>query len=314
MGNQKENNDELLFGLLSEKLYSHYCGTEEEHLSTEEEQAVINIMNSLQVDEADDFNPTNSFKKFCEKYMVEEAESAKEKKVRTIEDLLEEMERDLKDTYVKEEECSFKDKLILALEKMGRMRMVRRVALAVLVVIVMFCGMNIGTYATAKMGFFEFLTMNDKGWSFMVTGEGTTEETVGMDDITQKTYDSWEEVKQLDGMEGMLVPQWVPDESELLSVIYIEGTSKETYIGQYFLNEEEKFQLIVEKYNENVVWHYFFQSQGVEYEEEKLGERKMLWYTKNDGETGFFANGNIGYHVSGQIKNEEIKEIIKNLK
>lgn len=314
MGNQKENHDELLFGLLSEKLYGHYCGTEEEHLSTEEEQAVINIMNSLQVEEADDFNPTNSFKKFCEKYMVDDLESAKEKKVRTIEDLLEEMERDLKDTYTKEEKTSFGENLIFALGRLVKMRMVRRVALAALVVAVMFCGMNIGTYATAKMGFFEFLSMSDKGWSFMVTGEGAVEESVGMDDITQKTYDSWEEVKQVKGMKKMLVPQWIPEGCELSCILLINGGDKNAFVGKYFINEEEKFEIVMEKYDEIESWQYFMQSKGIEYEEELINDNPVFWYLEGDKKVGLMMYEKLGYYVYGDISNEEIKEIIKNLK
>ncbi len=311
MGNQKENNDELLFGLLSEKLYSHYCGSEEGHLSKEEEQAVINMMNSLQVEEKDDFDPTSSYKKFCDKYLTEEEAVAKTMTISSIEDLIVEMENDLNNMKELEKTLPIMSGILALFSRLGRMRVVRRLAMAVLIVAVMFCGMNIGTYATAKMGFVEFLSKNENGWSFMVTGE---DDSVDMEEITQNIYKSWDEIKRLEGMEDMLIPNWLPEGCDLGGVWILQGPDKKSFTGKYFNENEEKFQIIVEKYNEEIRWQFFKKTIGDEYIEENVGEKHVLWYEEGGKKVCFFVKNQCSYYVCGDIEKEEIKTIVENVK
>lgn len=311
MGNQRENNDELLFGLLSEKLYGHYCGKEEEHLSKEEEQAVINIMNSLQVEDTDDFDPGSSYKKFCEKYLSDGENVVGEKKLSGIEELLAEMESDVSGMRMPEKPLSVGDKILLVFSRVGKMRVVRRVAFAILFVAVMFGGMNIGTYATAKMGFFEFLSINDKGWSFMVTGE---EEKVDMDDIDKTVFSSWEEVKQLEGMKDMLVPKWIPEGCELISIDFAKGRDKGVYKGVYSNDSEEKFQIVVEKYSDKLRWQFFLQAEGDNCEKENIDGKNVLWYREDGKITCFFVEDKCSYYVFGEIERETIRSIVQNIK
>ncbi len=311
MGNQRENNDELLFGLLSEKLYSHYCGSEEEHLSKEEEQAVINMMNSLQVEEKDDFDPTSSYKKFCDKYLTNGEAAVKENRINNIEELLVEMEKDIDNMKEPEKPLTIISDILAMVGRLGRMRVVRRVALAVLIITVMFCGMNIGTYATAKMGFVEFLSKNDNGWSFMVTGE---DDSVDMDEIEKNVYKSWEEVKKLEGMNDILIPKWIPDVSVLEEILIIQGPDKKSFIGKYFIDNEEQFQIVVQKYTEEIGWQFFVREAKDKYAEAIIGERNVLWYEEEEKTVCFFVEDKCSYYVCGDISIEEIEKIIKNIK
>lgn len=311
MGNQKENNDELLFGLLSEKLYSHYCGTKEEHLSKEEEQAVINMMNSLQVEENDDFNPSSAYQRFCHKYLSDQEVVAKPKTFSSVEELVAEMEEDLKDMKAPEKPWAMLIDLWAVLCRLGRRRGVRRLALAILIITVMFFGMNIGTYATAKMGFVEFLSKNDKGWSFMVTGE---DNSVEMDEIEQNMYKSWDEVKLLDGMEGVLFPNWIPEGCDLGGIWILQGPDKTNIDGKYYMNGEEKFQIIVEKYTKEIGWQYFVREAQDKYIENIIGEKRVLWHQDEEKTVCFWVEGKYSYYVCGYIGIDEMKIIVENIK
>lgn len=310
MGNQRENNDELLFGLLSEKLYSHYCGTKEEHLSKEEEQAVINMMNSLQVEENDDFNPSSAYQRFCHKYLSDQEVVAKPKTFSSVEELVAEMEEDLKDMKEPENPWAMLIDIWAMLCRLGRRRGVRRLALAILIIAVMFFGMNIGTYATAKMGFVEFLSKNDRGWSFMVTGED-----VSVNAMKKSEFTSWEEVKYVEGMEDMLLPRWLPEGCELESIGLLTGKNKKSFNGKYFNGTEEKFQIVVEQYNEDISWQFFGKNLAQDCVEEKLSDKNVLWYTDTDNKlTCFFVQGRFSYYVYGEMEKENIRMIIENIK
>lgn len=310
MGNQKDNNDELLFGLLSEKLYNHYCGTEEEHLGAEEEQAVLNMLNSLQVEDTDDFDPTNSFKKFSEKYLEDGTNTAKEKKINSIDELLERMENDIR-TMQTEKKASLADKIF---KTFHHTKLVRRVAFGVLVVAVMFGGMNIGTYATAKMGFFEFLSKSKDGWSFMVTGERETAESVAMDNMDKKVFSSWEEVKALDGMGDMMIPEWIPEGVELEKIEFAQGDDKKSFKGKYCTGEEEKIYFAIEKYEKDVRWQYFMQALEAGFWEKEVPGVSTLWYMEDDKVSAFFTQEEYGYYVYGEISEDEMIKIIENIK
>ncbi len=308
MGNQRENNDELLFGLLSEKLYSHYCGTEEEQLKPEEEQAIIKMLNTLQVDDTDDFNPTEYFKRFCDKYITEEKFEKVGGTPQNLDRLIQEMEKDVQAEKVSERE-DVVDRIWGAFR---RTRVVRRVVFAVLIVAVLFSGMNLGTYATSKMGFFKFLSKNSKGFSFMVTGEELPPESLALESKDGDTYSSWEEVKKLKGMGRILMPQWLPEGYVLEEVSTNVGGGRVSYRGLYVFEQNKTIKIIVDKYDAKISWHTYVQSLECEYIENTIAGIDVLWYESEDGMTCFFMDNNFMYSVAGEVEKEVVEKIIEN--
>lgn len=308
MENQRENNDELLFQLLSEKLYAHYCGDKEARLSREEEQAVLNVLNSLQVGEADDFNPTDSFNRFCNKYMPDRLEQEDGKKAGCLDELMEKMKRDT--VPVEKKTASVRR---ASLSVMGRTKTLRRVVMASMLVAAMFLGMNAGTYATSKMGFVEFLSKSDKGWKLLVTGEGNGMEMIPLEETDTDVFASWEEVGALKGMEGVLLPRWIPEECKLQEIQLLRDNGYNMFVGSYCSESEEKFQIVIEQFSKEIWGRTYFQGLEAAYQEKQIQGHDVLWYEADGKIINFFVEDKFSYSVSGEIETELVQKIIENL-
>lgn len=310
MENQRETNDELLFGLLSEKLYAHYCGDKEARLSKEDEQAVLRVLNSLQVEEADDFNPADSFQRFCNKYLPDRLEREDLKKADSLDGLIEEMRKDVSTAREKKEEISAGRKTESA---PGRSKILHRAAMASLLAAALFLGMNAGTYAAAKMGFVEFISKSDTGWKLLVTGEGEDMQMASLEETDKDVFFSWEEVKALKGMEEMLLPRWIPENCTLQDIQLLCDNGNNVFIGSYHSESEETFQIVIEQFSKEIWGYKYVQSLETEYQKKQIQEHEVLWYETEGKIVNFFADGKFGYSISGEIETELVEKIVENM-
>lgn len=310
MENQRETNDELLFGLLSEKLYAHYCGDKEARLSKEDEQAVLRVLNSLQVEEADDFNPADSFQRFCNKYLPDRLEREDLKKADSLDGLIEEMRKDVSTAREKKKEISAGRKPESA---PGRSKILHRAAMASLLAAALFLGMNAGTYAAAKMGFVKFISKSDKDWELLITGEGNDEKLTALEEKNKGVFSSWEEVKALKGMEGVLLPEWIPEEYQLQEIQLLCDNENNMLIGSYCTDSEETFQIVIERFSQNVSWQTYAQGLEAKYQEKQIQEHEVLQYEADGKIVNFFAEGRFSYSISGEVETELVEKIIENM-
>lgn len=187
----------------------------------------------------------------------------------------------------------------------------RRIALtAATIVLAVFVGANIGTYATEKKNVFEYVGDLANGTSFWITGDAQ-----GMDvEEMREIYYSWNDVPDT-YKEFLLVPKGLPGDMELYdieirikdtfewaSVRYIDGNAIKDFTIQVMNNSNEELTFANLKYAE-------------EYEllkEDTVDNINVKYYiaSKEDVMAMYVYKENI-YILTGTLKNEELEVVVE---
>lgn len=315
------SDDELLYKLLSEKLHRHYCGDEGSHMTDEEVQAVLNVMETIKPPGDSYFNADAAWERFRQRYMSGEAieisaEFVPESGVYGLAGLISTMEESIPSAKLRK-----KRKGVGALARVQwvlRSRVTRWTAITVAAAGIMFAGLNVGTYATARMGFFEFISQSGNSWEFFISGEREEEpnETgdFEIDNIEKKQYQSWEEVREEIGEENLLVPKYIPDEFELSSLVIGSGEDQKILEAGYIKKDKRNFQLRIKKYvSNNRLYNLFCADEN--YSKKVLPSGREIYYSqKNDEITAWFLDKEFSYCLDGNLELDEMIMIIENMK
>lgn len=310
------SDDEMLYKLLSEKLHRHYCGDEESHMTDEEVEAVLNVMEVMKFPYDDYFNADAAWERFQQKYLSGETsevsmEFTPESGVYCLSGLIRTMEAEAfpkAKLYKKRESVG----ALVRVRGILRSRAVRWTAITVAAAGFMFAGLNVGTYATARMGFFEFISKEGNSWEFFITGERDEgqKDNFEFEQGTIETYHSWEEVKKKIG-ENILIPEYVPGGFCLSSLAISDG---DVVAAKYDLDRERYFQIRAEKYTESK-WLYKTYNAEEDYSEKILLSGRTIYYSQQGDEvTASFFDKEFAYCVDGEMTLDEIIMIIENMK
>lgn len=308
--------DDTLYEMLSERLYRHYCGEEKDRLSDKEVNALLDLMEGLQSRQEKDpyFNAEASWKRFQEKYLENPEAFA-----RIPEPVMADLQRDMakgSPVYGKATRKSDGHKRGLlggGFRTFAKSKALRRVAVAVLVVLFTFVGMNMGTYATAKMGFLEFFTKSKSGWSFFVTGEGQEDDGFGVQVEDKQTFSTWEEVKAIPGYEDILIPTYIPEGMEL-EEIYLKEFEDKIAIKSLYENAQNKnLQICIEHYDKPFRWQRFINDKEYYTKEMTINGKSVIIYDFADSKVASFIHGDRVYGINGAIEETDIIKIIKKM-
>lgn len=253
------------------------------------------------------------------------------KEISTILELLEQLEPNTgKEEKTPEEAYAlFKEKYLPAYEKRKgihtdtskkvhffQKKAVRYTAMAAAVIVLLFTVLNIGTYAAARKGFFEFLWQNNSGKSFFVTGETgesmDMQEGMGFDVHGVTEYASWDELPE-EVLEQIYVPTYIP---EGLEMITLECWGKRVDTLKAFYKAEigqKDLQIWIEHYEEPNTWQQGIQEEAEFLFEEKIDEKNCFFYRYQDEIIAYFFTGTELYTVFGNSISEEIETIVKKM-
>lgn len=314
------SDDELLYKLLSEKLHRHYCGDEGSHMTDEEVQAVLNVMETIKLPGDSYFNADAAWERFRQRYMSGEAieisaEFVPESEVYGLAGLIRTMEESIPSAKLRKKRKGIG--VLARVQWVLRSRATRWTAITVAAAGIMFAGLNVGTYATARMGFFEFISQSGNSWEFFISGEREEEQNENGDfdigNIEKKPYESWEEVREEIG-ENMLVPEYIPAGFELKLLKRSDGESQGMIVAAYDEKGEREFLIRIRQYIKDDKYYNLFCAEE-DYSKKVLPSGREIYYSQQDDDnTVWFFDKELSYCLDGNLKLDEMIMIIENLK
>lgn len=198
-----------------------------------------------------------------------------------------------------------------AVKKYRRFRVLKNVGIAAAIMILVFSGLNLATYATAKKGLFDFIINRNNTMSNMYVGDGD----MGMEHevVEKEKYTSWDDVPD-EIKNGILLSDYIPDGMELEKIEVMGSDPMRIEINYKVRENSQQYLHIAIRQFDNLIVKNQITYPDAEYQgSEKVGEIEYYIY-KNDIENIFIfmAEDNIYYIYSNlPVKNmEKIIEMI----
>lgn len=234
---------------------------------------------------------------------MEDATPETEKKIPNKEQLWKKIEEQSREEFAA-------DKMLKSdKSKAGRSARIRRIVLtAATIVIAMFVGANIGTYATDKKNVFEYVSDLRNGTSFWITGDAPSMEL----DEKIEVYYSWNDVPN-EYKEFLIIPQGLPEDMELydIRILVRDIYSK---ITVRYLDDEAKddfYIQIVNYQNTDFSFANYLYEERFEICEQKevLGIELYYLIDENEDVTVQYMHGDNIYTLGGTIVQELMYDI-----
>lgn len=246
-GMDRNSTEELIKQL--ENRLDRLTGQPAEDMNEEEIENILNLLDTLKpLPGGKAFNPEEAFERLESDYLdnPEKLEQASEEADRAeLKAALREKAMDSADSAERK----------AASGKHRRFRVLKNIGIAAAIMILIFSGLNLATYATARKGLFDLIINRKNTMSNMYVGEGD----MGMDyEVHDKeVYTSWDEVPD-EAKEGILLPEYLPEGMEVeeiqvmgskphrLELKYMDLEGKNRYIDisiRQFADEAIKDQI-----------------------------------------------------------------------
>ncbi len=197
-----------------------------------------------------------------------------------------------------------------AIKKHRRFRVLKNVGIAAAIMILVFSGLNLATYATAKKGLFDLIINRKNTMSNMYIGDEDIEK---VDVFNKNIYYSWEDVPK-EIKKDILIVKYLPDGMKLdeinvvadfpyrFDVRYTEYTTESNYI-RISIKQYEKVQFQNEVTNPNAEFG------GIE----KIGDIDCYWYQVGKDNIFLFTSGKNLYYLYSSVSKEETEKVIKSM-
>lgn len=203
-GMDRNSTEELIKQL--ENRLDRLTGQPAEDMNEEEIENILNLLDTLKpLPGGKAFNPEEAFERLEKDYLdnPEKLEQASEDADRAeLKAALREKAMDSADSAERK----------AASGKHRRFRVLKNIGIAAAIMILIFSGLNLATYATARKGLFDLIINRKNTMSNMYVGEGD----MGMEHevVEKEKYTSWDDVPD-EIKEGVLLPSYIPDGMEL---------------------------------------------------------------------------------------------------
>lgn len=203
-GMDRNSTEELIKQL--ENRLDRLTGQPAEDMNEEEIENILNLLDTLKpLPGGKAFNPEEAFERLEKDYLdnPEKLEQASEDADRA------ELKAALREKAVDSADSAERK---AASGKHRRFRVLKNIGIAAAIVILIFSGLNLATYATARKGLFDLIINRKNTISNMYVGEGD----MGMEHevVEKEKYTSWDDVPD-EIKEGVLLPSYIPDGMEL---------------------------------------------------------------------------------------------------
>lgn len=296
---QEENKEnQELIEVLQKRLDWFCFEAKESEINTEEIDAIINLMDTLKPLPRDNFfDASVSYNRFMEKYvdnpeMTEEGER--------IQELIGQLAGD----------TGIGGRIVGRVADLCHSRAFQRSMVAAAAVVIMFLGVNIGTYATTKMGFFDYITLTGSEQRFFVTGE---EVDFSEPDVFTIEYDSVAELEEQ--YDDILFPQNIPENMVLTNVKLNRASNGDQMTIKYMEqgNEDAYITYTIRKYYK-AGWQIVGNSDTQFISKEMVGDKEVNFYVyKEDDIMACFFHGKAMYKIWSSISMDELIECINNM-
>ena len=200
-GRDRNSTEELIKQL--ENRLDRLTGQPAEDMNEEEIENILNLLDTLKpLPGGKTFNPEEAFERLERDYLdnPEKLEQASEEAGRA--ELIATLREKTENIEPKH----------TATKKHRRFRVLKNVGIAAAIMILVFSGLNLATYATAKKGLFDLIINRKNTMSNMYVGDGDMGMNYEVHD--KEVYTSWDEVPD-EAKKGILLPGYLPEGMEL---------------------------------------------------------------------------------------------------
>lgn len=297
-GMDRNSTEELIKQL--ENRLDRLTGQPAEDMNEEEIENILNLLDTLKpLPGGKAFNPEEAFERLEKDYLdnPEKLEQASEEADRAeLKAALREKAMDSADSAERK----------AASGKHRRFRVLKNVGIAAAIMILVFSGLNLATYATAKKGLFDLIINRKNTMSNMYVGDGDMGMNYEVHD--KEVYTSWDEVPD-EAKKGILLPGYLPEGMEL-EEIEIFGNKPHRVELRYMNNNEEYIDISVRQFETEVIRDQIT-NPDAEYVDYKT-DGNIEYYVYKNGEENiiiYIMEQNI-YYIYSDCSLEEMKKII----
>lgn len=297
-GMDRNSTEELIKQL--ENRLDRLTGQPAEDMNEEEIENILNLLDTLKpLPGGKTFNPEEAFERLERDYLdnPEKLEQASEEAGRAeLKAALREKAMDSADSAERK----------AASGKHRRFRVLKNIGIAAAIMILVFSGLNLATYATAKKGLFDLIINRKNTMSNMYVGDGDMGMNYEVHD--KEVYTSWDEVPD-EAKKGILLPGYLPEGMEL-EEIEIFGNKPHRVELRYMNNNEEYIDISVRQFETEVIRDQIT-NPDAEYVDYKT-DGNIEYYVYKNGEENiiiYIMEQNI-YYIYSDCSLEEMKKII----
>lgn len=297
-GRDRNSTEELIKQL--ENRLDRLTGQPAEDMNEEEIENILNLLDTLKpLPGGKAFNPEEAFERLEKDYLdnPEKLEQASEEADRAeLKAALREKAADSADSAERK----------AASGKHRRFRVLKNIGIAAAIMILIFSGLNLATYATARKGLFDLIINRKNTMSNMYVGEGDMGMNYEVHD--KEVYTSWDEVPD-EAKKGILLPGYLPEGMEL-EEIEIFGNKPHHVELRYMNNNEEYIDISVRQFETEVIRDQIT-NPDAEYVDYKT-DGNIEYYVYKNGEENiiiYIMEQNI-YYIYSDCSLEEMKKII----
>lgn len=297
-GRDRNSTEELIKQL--ENRLDRLTGQPAEDMNEEEIENILNLLDTLKpLPGGKAFNPEEAFERLEKDYLdnPEKLEQASEEADRAeLKAALREKAADSADSAERK----------AASGKHRRFRVLKNIGIAAAIMILIFSGLNLATYATARKGLFDLIINRKNTMSNMYVGEGDMGMNYEVHD--KEVYTSWDEVPD-EAKKGILLPGYLPEGMEL-EEIEIFGNKPHRVELRYMNNNEEYIDISVRQFETEVIRDQIT-NPDAEYVDYKT-DGNIEYYVYKNGEENiiiYIMEQNI-YYIYSDCSLEEMKKII----
>lgn len=298
-GMDRNSTEELIKQL--ENRLDRLTGQPAEDMNEEEIENILNLLDTLKpLPGGKAFNPEEAFERLEKDYLdnPEKLEQASEEADRVeLKAALREKAMDSADSAERK----------AASGKHRRFRVLKNIGIAAAIMILIFSGLNLATYAMARKGLFDLIINRKNTMSNMYVGEGD----MGMDyEVHDKeVYTSWDEVPD-EAKEGILLPGYLPEGMEV-EEIQVMGTEPIRLEAKYIVPENPTIyiKLSIKQFNEVKIKDEITNPQAEYLGTETVNSVEYHIYKFEKENLIFFVMGDNIYYVYSTLPIEKLKEI-----
>lgn len=302
-GMDRNSTEELIKQL--ENRLDRLTGQPAEDMNEEEIENILNLLDTLKpLPGGKAFNPEEAFERLEKDYLdnPEKLEQASEEADRAeLKAALREKAMDSADSAERE----------AASGKHRRFRVLKNIGIAAAIMILIFSGLNLATYDTARKGLFDLIINRKNTMSNMYVGEGD----MGMEHevVEKEKYTSWDDVPD-EIKEGILLPTYIPDGMEL-EEIEVMGTEPVRLEAKYIVleNPAQYIKVSIQQFGEIKTKDEITNPQAQYCGSEGINGMECYLYSMEKEKIYVFTNGENLYYLYGTVSIEEMRKIIDSL-
>ncbi len=300
-GMDRNSTEELIKQL--ENRLDRLTGQPAEEMNVEEIENILNLLDTLKpLPGGKAFNPEEAFERLERDYLdnPEKLDQASEEADRAeLKAALREKAADAADSAERK----------TASGKHRRFRVLKNIGIAAAIMILIFSGLNLATYATARKGLFDLIINRKNTMSNMYVGEGD----MGMEHevVEKEKYTSWDDVPD-EIKEGILLPTYIPDGMEL-EEIEVMGFEPMRIEINYKMreNSQQYLHIAIRQFDDLIVKNQITYPDTEYQGSEKVGDIEYYIY-KNDIENIFiFMTEDNIYYIYSNLSVKDMEKIIE---